>query len=257
MKGHFKKAQSHYHSIKDTVLSRLSERGVVVMGFVLVGAFLLVVLAGPFLWKSPSDLRGAAPTPSFEFEPLENDVFDDIPGNHPHAYALSYLKSRGMIHGFEEDNTFRPDEIMNRAVFMKMLSESRHAYPHGLRYGHCFSDVSSQWFAPYICYGVDQGWIEGGKEGQFRPGDNLTRGVALKTIMNAYGVQVDQAAERASRYDDVESNSPYLLFVVTAEDKGWLGGLADGPGFNSDAEMTRAEVAELLFRIALTELPGF
>lgn len=229
----------------------------VAIGSILGGVLLLMFAVAPFISRSPSDLRGAAPVPSFDFDSLDHDVFVDIPGDHIHAYALSYLKSRGMIHGFEEDNTFRPDEIMNRAVFMKLLTESRHAYPHRLRYGNCFADVAHEWFASYVCYGVDKEWIDGGKEGQFLPADNLTRGVALKTLMRAYGVDTEDAANRASRYDDVQSDSPYILYVVTAEDKGWLEGFLDGSNFEPNTEMKRAEVAELLFHIALTELPSF
>lgn len=257
MKGHFKKVQSHYRSAKDSIFSRFQEREVILFGGLVVAVFLLIAVAGPFIWKSPSDLRGAAPTPTFEFDPLEEDVFDDIPGDHRHAYALSYLKSRGMIHGFQEDNTFRPDEVMNRAVFLKMVTESLHAYPHGLRYSHCYADVGNEWFAPYVCYGVAKGWIDGGKEGEFKPGDNLTRGVGLKILMSAYGVETDGASGRASRFEDVRNDSPYVSSVVVAEEKGWLKGLFDGPRFEADTEMTRAQVAELLFRIALTELPNF
>lgn len=257
MKGHSKTARSKQKNVQRSFWLTFREKPMNRIIVVLVGLFLLIILVKPLISQSPSDLRGAAPTPSFDFDALESDVFADIPGDHPHAYALSYLKSRGMIHGFEQDNTFRPDEMIDRAVFMKMLSESLHAYPHGLRYGHCFADVANEWFAPYVCYGVDQEWIEGGKEGSFSPADSLTRGVALKTLMRAYEVDVEDATNRASQYEDILSDSPFISYVVVAEQKGWLEGLVEGSSFEADTEMTRAEVAELLFRIALTELPNF
>lgn len=243
--------QSHYRKGRDVVTSRFTERQVVLGITVVAGLFVLTLLVGPFLPRYRGDLHGAASKPVFEFESLDHDVFVDVPGDHPHAYALSYLKKRGMIHGYAEDNTFRPDETMNRAVFMKMLSGARRAHPHRLRYSHCFDDVQNEWFAPYVCFGKERGWIES-EAATFEPDRLISRGDALKTFMLAFNVP---GGNGVSQFEDVRADDWYGPYVLTAEEKGWLGGFIEGPRFDADAEMNRSEVAELLFRVVVTELP--
>lgn len=230
------------------------ERWVIVGLMIAAMAFLAYFFVDTFLPKSRANLHGAAAAPTFEFGPLDYGVFADVPGTHPHAYALAYLKDRGMILGYE-DGTFKPDELMNRAVFMKMLVGAKGAHPHRLRYGWCYPDVQGEWFAPAVCFGQDRGWLEGSSDQPFGPNENITRAGALKIIMRAFEVELPDGNERASRFADVQADDFFASYVIAAEERGLLEGFIDGVNFEPDRAMTRAEVAEMLFRVIYTEMP--
>ena len=47
--------------------------------------------------------------------------FSDVPVDHPNAAAIAYALSLGVISGDEEEGTFRPDDIPNRAEMVKII----------------------------------------------------------------------------------------------------------------------------------------
>lgn len=229
------------------------ERWIVVALMLAALGFLGYMMADIVLPKTQANLHEAADKPNFEFGDLDYMVFGDVPGAYEHAYALAYLKSRGMVQGYE-DGTFLPDETMDRATFMKMLTGAKQVHPHRLRYGWCYPDVQGEWFAPSVCFGQDRGWLEGSPDQPFGPEENITRAGALKIAMRAFDMDLLEG-DRSSSFSDVENDSFYSDYVVAAEEKGLLAGFIDGPNFGPDEAMTRAEVAELFFRIVYTEMP--
>jgi len=200
-----------------------------------------------------SELHGAAEiATSFDFGNANFEVFVDVPFDHENAYALSFLKSRGMIFGFD-DGTFRPDDKMSRAVFMKMLSEVLNLHPYRLRYEYCYSDVNDEWFAPFVCFGKSRGWFNENESSVFEPSKNITRSDGLAIAINAFGVELLE--DGITGFDDVSKSDWFWSYVITAEDAGLLRGLYDDFEFVPNAEMSRAETVELLFRVMVLELP--
>src|SRR3989338_11653131 len=62
--------------------------------------------------------------------------------------AVSYLRDRHVIRGYP-DGTFKPQQTVNRAEFLKMIFASEHA-PIAVTHP-CFSDVMpEEWYAPYV-----------------------------------------------------------------------------------------------------------
>ncbi|HMR01470.1 MAG TPA: S-layer homology domain-containing protein [Candidatus Gracilibacteria bacterium] len=247
-------SSSHRYKVQsmDSATIRFERWIVMALMFAAIG-FLGYMMADIVLPKTQASLHGAPEKPSFEFEDLDYMVFADVSGTDEHAYALAYLKGRGMILGYE-DGTFLPDETMDRATFMKMLTGAKQVHPHRLRYGWCYPDVQGEWFAPSVCFGKDRGWLEGSSDQPFGPGENITRADALKIAMRAFDVDMTDG-QRSSTFADVGNDSYYSDYIVAAEEKGLLDGFIDGPDFQPDKEMTRAEVAEMLFRIVYTEMP--
>ena len=229
------------------------ERWIVVALMLAAIGFLGYLMADVVLPKTEASLHGAPEKPNFDFEALDYMVFADVPGTHDHAYALAYLKSRGMVQGYEE-GTFLPEEVMDRGTFMKMLTGAKQVYPHRLRYGWCYPDVQGEWFAPAVCFGQDRGWLEGSPEQPFGPEENITRAEALKIALRAFDVELAEG-QRSSVFADVGNDAFYKDYVIAAEEKGLLDGFIDGPHFEPDRAMTRGEVAEMLFRIVYTEMP--
>lgn len=215
----------------------------------------VIFYSGYYLPKQQLGLHAVASTARY-FDPsdvedvdVNEPVFRDVPVDHPHASALASLKKQGIIKGFDDDS-FKPDEKLERGAFMKLVVTSRNAYPHQVRYSHCFTDVGSEWFAPYVCYGKSKGWVSG--DGQFYPLDPTTRSQGLKVLMGVFNVE--PGVEYESSFSDVGEDSWYAPYVVVGEQRGWFNGLYEGE-FKPDESMSRGEVAELLFRMMATERP--
>ncbi len=176
---------------------------------------------------------------------IQGNIFADVRGDHPNAIALAYLKSKRMIQGYEDGN-FKPDELISRGQVMKLVVSALHVYPHQVRYAYCFNDVGREWFAPYVCYAKNEGWISGSGDNMFFPERNITGGEVLKIATNAYNV--------AGIKGEIKEGDPwYKPYVEYGEGAGWLDSPDGKKAFDPDAELTRAELSELLFRIMQTE----
>ncbi|MFA7681442.1 MAG: S-layer homology domain-containing protein [Candidatus Peribacteraceae bacterium] len=130
--------------------------------------------------------------------PLTNDderlsaSFEDLPST-PRPYETEdralrrhviYTALRlNIIEGYE-DNTFRPDEPVNRAEALKMLlGASKVTPPEGYNITMGFSDISqADWFFPFIKQAVELDIVEGYPDGTFRPGQSITRAEAAKLV---------------------------------------------------------------------------
>ena len=77
-----------------------------------------------------------------------------------------------------------PDGEINRAELTKMVVAAI-IQPDEKTFNNCFSDVEDQWFAPYICYAKDKGWVAGYDDGNFKPESQITRVEAMKIILEA------------------------------------------------------------------------
>jgi len=94
--------------------------------------------------------------------------FSDVALGHKNSQAISFLQDSGVIGGYS-DGSFKPEGELNRAQLMKILVEGQGITPDSEQYRDCFPDVADQWYAPYVCYGKEIGWVEGFKDGTFRP----------------------------------------------------------------------------------------
>lgn len=198
--------------------------------------------ARQLIFGDQQQLRPAA----MERGEIQGDIFADVSGDHPNAVALVYLKSKGIVQGYG-DGSFKPDDLITRGQVMKLVVSALHVYPHQVRYSYCFDDVGQEWFAPYVCYSKDKMWISGSGDNKFFPERNITGGEVLKIITNAYNVE-------GIKGEIGEGDPWYKPYVEYGESTGWLESLDGKKAFDPDAELTRAELAELLFRIMQTEL---
>ena len=53
-------------------------------------------------------------------------------------------------------------------------------------YNNCFEDVTTEWYAKYVCYAKEEGLVEGYSGNYFKPGDNIMRAEAVKIVSEAY-----------------------------------------------------------------------
>ncbi len=115
----------------------------------------------------------------------QDTLFEDVPIDHPHAQAINALGEKGVFNGYP-DGSFGLHE-MNRAEVMTVTLRALEIEPDPTIYKDCFLDVQEQWFAPYICYGKEQGWIKGYHDGSFRPSHvDSSEIYTVKMILNAF-----------------------------------------------------------------------
>ncbi len=117
--------------------------------------------------------------------------FSDIDNAAPHNESADTALRRQVIYtavhnavveGYD-DGTFRPNDPVNRAEAVKILTLAALIAPEALTGATLFPDVQlSDWFAPYIAAAVSHEIVTGYDDGLFRPGQSITRAEAAKII---------------------------------------------------------------------------
>lgn len=191
-----------------------------------------------------------------DFQEIEGfEVFPDVDYDHPNWVAIHTLKSLGIFEGYP-DGSFGPDRPLNRAELMAILArpilDSPEAKEELVKMGlneeslvNCFPDVGTQWYAYYVCFAKEIGWIEGYPDGNFRPGNFVVKAEAIKMILETYNLPL--LAGNQQIYNDVPLNEWYADYVFTAKEYELLeeGGAVYGAG----NYITRGQVAENLARV--------
>lgn len=165
-------------------------------------------------------------------------VFSDIPAVHENAPAIVFLKEKGVVNGYKDPSassgqaSFKPDRTITRAEFVKILITLRD--PSDNRTCKVPTDVKKKdWFYQSVCLAIQDKIVQGGKDGLFRPSDNVTLADASVMLARAYGLN-------------------------PKETKVWYEGairaLASKNAIPGDVQaafmrLTRAQVAEMLWRL--------
>lgn len=173
-------------------------------------------------------------------------LFVDLSADNPYYNAISYLKSVGVIQGYD-DHTFKSDNPVSRVEILKMMYEAfRKELSAGTDLDFPDTDPTA-WYAPYVATAKKAGIVQGdGGTGMFRPGDSVNRVEAIKILSLALGVDVDPVVI-GSPFDDVhylEWYAPYAQFAKEANILPW-----DSTTLKAGTAMTRGEVAEMIYRV--------
>ena len=102
-----------------------------------------------------------------------------------------------------------------------------------------------------IEYLDDQEIINGYTDGTFGPDNSVTRAEAMKIILNALGIQVENNLD--PEFDDVTENDWFFDYVMTAYQKGIVSGYDDGD-FKPNDEVNLAETLKILLLAAEVNL---
>ena len=127
---------------------------------------------------------------------------------------IAVLKASGAVQGYPDDGTFRPDTLLNRAEFVKILIEYHHKVSGGDP-GKCFTDFSSgglesaEWYYAYACKAKVLGYVYGYPDGSFGGTKNINLAEALKIVMQAEHVYVQHAQKSEHWFD------PYFAVADT------------------------------------------
>lgn len=187
-------------------------------------------------------------------EPIEpeNPVVLTDYRNHWACESIDAAIAAGWIKGFE-DQTFRPEVKLTRAMFVTMLGRLSGADLTQYT-GSSFPDVhESSYYAQHVQWAVESKVIDGFEDGTFRPNENITR-EQMACIMTRYlrSLNLDttySGAPGSYNIQDLSRISGWALDdVLFCYETGLLNGR--GNVFAPKDGATRAEACTVLIRLA-------
>lgn len=164
--------------------------------------------------------------------PFVDMTMDDV------AYwPMVILYERGILSGREGDSEYTDSTYpVNRAEVAKIVVKASRMNLQKNCSSNRFADVSDQWFADYVDTLEKKGIVKGYRSGKFEPGNHVTYGEFTKILTQAFDL--------GSFGKGVHWAKPYINVVV---DKNLIPNSLEGET-NFDRDLTRGEVAEMIFR---------
>lgn len=180
----------------------------------------------------------------------QENPFKDLADTHPSYQAIIQLYYRGVVGGYP-DNTFRPDNKVNRAEFAKMLAEASdvdYAALPAVDMTNCFNDLRNDpgaWYVPSICAAKYKGWVNGYASGDYGVLNNIVKAEALKIVMKAFAFEVPaNEVVKDMPYNDVHPGDWYVGVTQAAKDNKLV---VRSTVFVPNWELTRADVVQILY----------
>ncbi|WP_426446336.1 S-layer homology domain-containing protein [Paenibacillus sp. S-38] len=162
---------------------------------------------------------------------------------------IAAMAAAGMIGGYP-DGTFRPEEAVTRAQFLKLAVTAMGLSPvhESAQGGNLFEDVpAGQWAAGYVAAALKRGIILKADyaEGHLVPDGEVTRAEMAGILARALGLK---ELTDAGGYTDTQG-LPGAGWIGAASRAGVMNGYEDG-AFRPGAPATRAQAAVTIARMA-------
>ncbi len=174
-------------------------------------------------------------------------AFSDVEEDYSSKSAIDYLAQHAVVAGFP-DGEFKADQNITRAELAKIVVKIRGENPDSQEFSNCFPEVNTEWYARFVCFAKQKDWFVGYPDGSFQPANFVNRAEAAKIILSALGVAFDDS----QKFSDIATEDWFAIFANTIRSKDLL----DFTSFTADKEITRGEVAELVFRILVLKDSG-
>ncbi len=146
---------------------------------------LLSVTSSSSSAKSASSSKSSS---SVSNKAVQIQLFTDVSSGNPYKDAIGWAKQSGILQGYP-DGTFKPDQTVNRAEFLKIVLGAKGINVSDTTGDAGFKDLDNNaWYAPYIRYAKTQGFIQGYPDGTFKPDQTVNFAEALKMAYSALGV---------------------------------------------------------------------
>lgn len=174
----------------------------------------------------------------------EVEIFTDVNLNTTNSEAISFLKNAGIVSGYS-DGSFKPNNPLNRAELLKILIEGLGVDPNESTYKNCFPDVKSDWFAKYVCYAKENGWVSGYADGTFKPGNNVNKVEAMKMLLEVFDVETEYPV--ANPFVDISKDEWFSNYIYTAKKMGILE--EAGGNYWPSMEIRRGQISENIYRL--------
>ena len=170
------------------------------------------------------------------------EIFTDVMSDHPNAEAIETLYFDGIINGYS-DGSFKPENNINRAELMTIITTATDADFGGESYGNCFSDVQDQWFAVYVCYAKAMGWVSGYSDGSYKPAQNVIKAESLKIVLEAFDFWIPETVTEIP-YPDVSLDDWFVAYAYVGKENGVTNTAGN---FDAAHVMTRAEFVQMIY----------
>ena len=182
--------------------------------------------------------------PETSVPPTQNPItFNDING-HWASNEIKLFANKGYINGYE-DGTFRPNDGITRAEFVKIFNK---VFGLTTTSGKVFDDTKNHWAKTEIDIAVTNGVCIGKSETKFNPNDKLTREEAAKMIANYKNIS-DKNYDKLNKYKDKDDVSSWAKDAIEAVlEQGYMIGKTENT-LEPKSNTTRAEAIVLLSRI--------
>jgi len=115
------------------------------------------------------------------------------------------------------------------------------------KYKNCFSDVKTQWHAPFICYGEEKSWLHGYEDKTFKPESPVTKAESLKIILNIFEIN-NVASVTEDIFPDVKLHNWFAPFVQYAKEESIIK-IPVGENFQPYESISRGDVSEYIYRV--------
>ena len=175
---------------------------------------------------------------------ISRNYFKDAQ-NHWAESQINKFVDLGYIGGYS-DGTFRPENPITRAEFVKILNKS-----FGLTKlsGKLFSDTENHWARKDIDIAVTNGVCNGKSATEFKPDDSITREEAALMIANYKKIKDTNHDKINIFYDNKEVSSWAKDGVEGAIENGYMNGYGEDNTFRPKNNITRAEAVITLSRV--------
>ncbi len=170
--------------------------------------------------------------------------FNDIKGHWAEKTINSFV-DKSFINGYE-DKTFKPDNNMTRAEFVRVVNN---VFGYDQKGTEKFDDVNeNDWFYSDICIGINQGYIKGKSKENFAPNDNITRQEVAMILTNIINNKDNNVDKLNSFKDGHQTDEWAKSSVEGAIESGYLNGYEDKT-IRAKGNITRAEAISMLSRV--------
>lgn len=173
--------------------------------------------------------------------------FKDVPVTHPYYNAIIVLRYQGLLNGYA-DNTFRPDQEINRAEALKLIFEvAKIDIATGIAPVKFKDTDETSWYAGYLNKAVYLEVANGYADGTFKPEKNVNLVEFLKMLEIAQKVDLSKTDLKQLPYTDVAPGQWYSKYINYAKINALVDVDKDGKVYPEKA-LTRGRVSEILYR---------
>lgn len=162
--------------------------------------------------------------------------------------AADFLKRAAIIQGDATTGELRLGDQINRAELMKIVVNAAANSVDTFAFRDCLADINSEWFARYVCWAYDNGYVGGYPDGAFHAGNAVNRAEALKIISEVFHLDYQRMAPVA------DDTLWYDIYVRNAQRQH----IIDGTPTNAELSqpVSRGEVFDYLFRAMTVSDPA-
>lgn len=181
--------------------------------------------------------------------------FIDMPPSNPAYLAVEQLKNIGIIQGYN-DNTFRPDQKVNRAEALKIILKAGKIQVGTGLFNSGFSDVPlDSWFSGYVMIGKILNIIKGNPDGTFAPSRNVNKAEFLKILLETFQVTLDTKIPNNNIAIDVKPNDWFEVYFNYALTEGLIYKNFQGQ-LEPQKNLNRGECAEIIYNMYVLKNGG-